>query len=490
MGIAIDESLLENVDDPSYDVLNYAITKHANAIKRLDMLSDYYKGKQAIMEHKMANNTHSSNAKVMVNHAKYIVDMNVGFTVGNPIGYTAAKDKNIDDIVDLFNRDDIKTHDTELEKDLSTYGIADELYYLKPVSNSSDGEHTELRIASISPKNVIMVTDDTVEHNPIFAIYEQRKRNLQGQDAGYLMTVYTRNNIIEYRTQFGTQLDPTSATKAVKPHYFGDVPVTEFKNNQECQGDFEQVISQIDAYNTLQSDRITDKQDFIDALLVVYGFTLEGDIKDGMINGAPGKGEDGASVEWLTKQLDETQAETLALSIENDIHKTSYVPNMNDKNFMGNISGEAMKYKLFGLLNLLSVKTSYMAEGLRRRLRLVQAIMKKQGFADDATGCKIIFTPNIPVNLADTINNIKNADGIIPRKITYGWLPDVDSPEDVEEQMNQQNADNIKANQAALTGDTGANIDQPPFSTDPNNQKGQPNDSNSRQADQNQQNQN
>ena len=53
----------------------------------------------------------------------------------------------------------------------------------------------------------------------------------------------------------------------VEPHNFGDVPMVEYWNNSEETGDFEQVISLIDAYDTLESDRINDKTQFTDALL-------------------------------------------------------------------------------------------------------------------------------------------------------------------------------------------------------------------------------
>ncbi|MFT8610863.1 MAG: phage portal protein, partial [Liquorilactobacillus nagelii] len=90
----------------------------------------------------------------------------------------------------------------------------------------------------------------------------------------------------------------------------------------------------------------------------------------------------------------------------------------------------------------------------------------KKGQGVDASGCKITFTPNIPVNLSDIITNMKNADGIIPRTITYGWLPDVDDPEEVADQMKQQKAQDIKDSQKALTDDTGKNIDDEEFNQD------------------------
>ena len=102
----IDRELLGNVNEPNIEAINYAIKELKSRQKRLDMLSDYYNGKQEIEKHTFENaNVGASN--VMINHAKYISDMNVGFMTGNPIKYVADKGKNIDDILDIFKQIDI-----------------------------------------------------------------------------------------------------------------------------------------------------------------------------------------------------------------------------------------------------------------------------------------------------------------------------------------------------------------------------------------------
>ena len=57
----------------------------------------------------------------------------------------------------------------------------------------------------------------------------------------------------------------------------GGVPVVEYWNNAQETGDFEPVLSLIDAYDTLESDRVNDKQQFTDAVLLLTGCTLEND---------------------------------------------------------------------------------------------------------------------------------------------------------------------------------------------------------------------
>ena len=55
---------------------------------------------------------------------------------------------------------------------------------------------------------------------------------------------------------------------------FGMITLNEVFNNEERQGDFEQQISLINAYNTLQSDRVNDKEQFVKAILLISGQIL------------------------------------------------------------------------------------------------------------------------------------------------------------------------------------------------------------------------
>lgn len=47
-------------------------------------------------------------------------------------------------------------------------------------------------------------------------------------------------------------------------HYFGKMPMVEYVyNNEEKQGDFEQMIPLIDAYNILESDELTTRNSLL-----------------------------------------------------------------------------------------------------------------------------------------------------------------------------------------------------------------------------------
>ncbi|MCH4169396.1 MAG: phage portal protein [Streptococcaceae bacterium] len=468
MAIAIDRELAGDINKPSYDVINFCIEEHRKEIPRLQMLFDYYEGKPHKINQMPKTSPHDRD-EVFVNNAKYVTDMMIGFTVGAPISYTAAKDKNIEPITQALDAMRIKKHDKELEKGLSTMGIGLELHYLavKPGTEDNVVPETVPKIAWIDPRGMFLVVDDTVERTKLFAVRVIKKRDLK-RKIFWNIVVYTKKGTITYVSKtIKLSDDNLMSSPKFKAHYYGDVPVVEFRNNEEKQGDYEQNLSQIDGYNVLQTDRIQDKKNFVKAIMILYGFTLPdkkpSDINGSMVVEAPSK-EEGATAEYVTNTFTESEVQTLADSLLGDFHKTTYVPNLNDEQFAGNISGEAMKYKLFGLLLILSIKIGYLEDGIIHRLQLLQNILNVKGQNVDAEGTVIKFKPNLPINRADIIQQIRDSQEFIPLLVSLGWLDDIDNPQEVIDMLNNQKEEQLKLTQKALgdLGNSHSDIDEPP----------------------------
>lgn len=472
MAIEIDAELVTDLEDIDPKVLAYCIKEHQKTLERFNMLSDYYDGKHKIIERVM-DNENSKNAKVMVNNAKVVTDMMVGFTGGNPVSYSPKKGNDIKPVLDVYEEVDIASHDLEMLKDLSVFGIAYELHYtrVRPGTEDLDINLKELepRIKSVDPRGIFLVTDDTLEKNKLFGCHYYEKFGLDGASTGFQVDVYTKAYVTGYRTDDLTFNEGKyEKTEEPKETYYSSVPVIEIRNNEEKQGDFEQQISLIDAYNLLQSDRIADKEAFVDSLLVLFGFDLGQDengedkklVKDGIISAPPKGADGGADIAWLTKAFVEKDVQVLATSIEDDIHKTTYVPNLNDEKFGGTISGEAMKYKLFGLLQLLATKTRYLSKGLKERLELTANLLNVQSTGEvDVTGTKINIKANLPINTSEVISMIQASLEFVPLMISLGWLPDIDDPEEILEMLYDQKERETEMNLKALGNQASNNQD-------------------------------
>lgn len=447
MTITLDKELMPD-GIPTPEILEYCIKQHQGTLARLNKLSDYYDGKQDI-SNRTFGNPNIPNHKIVANHAKYIVDIATGFLVGNPIAYSGSQ---VDKILDEYSRMDIISHDTELEKDLSVFGIGYELMYLAPV----DEGDTEIRIKSIDPRGIFVVTDDTVDKNPLFGVHYQQRFKLDGSLNYYLINVYTEDKIFTYHAK-GLSKGQMSLFEESE-HYFGAVPVVEYRNNEERQGDFEQQISQFDAYNLLQSDRINESEQRVNSILFIKGFTLGEDnlTHDSIIETT----EKDSDLKWLIKEIKEADNEVLRQSLLDDIHKFSYIPSMTDEHFAGNVSGEAMKYKLFGLLQLLSIKTRYMSKSLRKRLELMRNILNTKGSNIDISDVKITFKPNLPINTNDLASIINQLKGILPLETLIGWLPDIDDPAEQLQKLEEEQSKSIQNQQQALGNGTLPKFDE------------------------------
>lgn len=448
MAIVVNREIAGDLNNPSNELLSYCVQQHQSELERLDKLSNYYDGKHSIFE-RVKSNSAAPNNKVLINHAKYVVDMNTGFMTGNPISYAQEEDKNINPILEAYDRVDIVSHDTEMEKDLSTFGIAYELIYLKKNGQGN----AEIDIKCIDPRGIFLVTDDTIDKNKLFAVHYQAVYNLQGAISHYILKYYNDNRVLTFQAD-GTALTSYNLIDE-QEHYFGTVPINEYRNNEEKQGDFEQAISLIDAYNLLQSDRLNDKESFVDAIMFIQGFLLEdgaGELleKERMLQTSALPSETAAK--YLTKELNEDGVNLLRTSILQDIHTVTYVPDMNDEKFAGNASGVSMKYKLFGLLQLMSVKSRYMVKGLRQRLQTFENFLKITDNTIDAVGTKIKLKPNLPVNTEEIIDQIVKAHQaqVLPLKELLGWLPDVDDVDEVLKQLQLEKEEAIELNQKAI----------------------------------------
>ncbi|EOH94826.1 phage portal protein [Enterococcus pallens] len=465
MAIAIDRELAGDINNPSFDVINYCIEEHEKEIPRLQMLFDYYEGNPHKINETPRDLPHDRD-EVFVNNAKYVTDMMVGFTVGAPVSYTAAKDKDIAPVLEALDAMRIKKHDKELEKGLSSMGVGYELHYLSIIPGTKN--ETIPKAAWIDPRGMILVVDDTIDRNKLFAVRPIEKQDLT-RTKFWEVQVYTSKGVFTYKSK-SKKLDDSNmlAKPKFKEHFYQEVPVVEFRNNEEKQGDYEQQLSQIDKYNVLQTDRIKDKENFIKAIFVLYGFSLPEDgeksVNGNIVVEAPSQ-DLGAKAEYVSNTFQEAEVQTLADSLLNDFHKTTYVPNLNDEQFAGNISGEAMKYKLFGLLLILSIKIGYLEDGIIERLRLLQNILNVKGHNVDVEGTTIKFKPNLPIDRSNIIQQIRDSQEFIPLLISLGWLDDIDDPESVLDMLEEQKEKNLTMQAKALgiqSDDSHSDLDEPP----------------------------
>lgn len=411
--------------NPDKRAIYTLIMKHRREAEKLRVLMRYYGGEHKILSENRKN-------KLVCNHAKDISDTASAYFIGNPISYKS--DTDITALTDLLEAAGADETDGDNGLDLSIYGRCYEYIYPKE-------DETILAVKNLSPENTFMVYDDTIEQGELFAVYYYvRKDDTDRRDITYVATVLTPN--FKWVLNIEAIDTPQALLEEPEPHYLREIPIIEYLNNKLAIGDYELQIPLIDAYNALMSDRIADKEQFIDSILAIYGALLgDPDAVDEDGNTAKDKIKKDkllelpadSKAEYLTRTFDETGVEILKKAIEQDIHKFSHIPCMTDESFGGNVSGVAMEFKLLGLENITKIKTRYYKKGLRKRLRIFAGwLYTSRQITVNTAGITPTFTRALPKNLLEISQIVANLWGKVSRKTLLSQIPFVD---DVDEEL-------------------------------------------------------
>lgn len=379
------------------------------------------------------------NNKIANAYASYITDTLVGYFIGEPISYTSNDDVLLQDLSMIFEYNDEADENAELAKNASIYGVAYEMLYLSE-------EDKMIRFKALNPKEIIPIFDKTVEQNLMAVIRYYDDYDVVADKTYTLVEVIDNTMVRRYR------MDNSFLLLEEYPHYFGMVPVAIYKNNEEERGDFEAVISLIDAYDKMESDTLNDFEYFVDAYLALYGFTAEPEDVAQMKENRILLMDEGTSAEWLIKQTSDTYVENMKNRLDADIHKFAKCPNMADKEFASNASGVAIKFKLLGTENLVSIKERKFKRGLQQRLELMSMInsVLREGF--DWRGIDIIFTRNVPSNDTDIANMVNTLKDIVSEETLLAQIPFVEDVQDELERLKKEREENKELNPFFQTG--------------------------------------
>jgi len=412
--------ILQDIKLLTEDVIRRAVKNHKmNELPRLQMLEDYYLAKNEILNRVMTDPTKPNN-KIANPYASYITDTLTGYFIGKPITYTSNDDKALEELNLIFEYNDEADENAELAKNASIYGVAYEMTYMA---------EDEVRFKALDTKGCIPIFDGTIENNLIAFIRYYTDYDIVEDKEYTIVEVINSTEVIRYKTN-----ESISSFELLETyqHYFNMVPIAIYKNNEEQTGDFENIISLIDAYDKLESDSLNDFEYFVDAYLALYGFTADSEDVRQMKENRVLLMDEGTKAEWLIKQTSDANIENIKNRIDADIHKFAKCPNMADKEFASNSSGVAIKYKLLGTENKIAIKERKFKRGLQQRIELLANIKGVLANSFDWRSIDIIFTRNIPSNDADIANMVNTLSDIVSKETLLAQIPFI---EDVQAEL-------------------------------------------------------
>ena len=436
------EELFEN----EHKVLREFLEHHKSIQRpRIQELYDYSEGNNhTISIQQRRSEQDMADTRIIHNFGKSISVFKQGYLVGKPIQVEyddGEEDSETDEVLkEIAKVNSFHDLNRMLVLDLSKVGRAYDLVYRSMEDVT--------KVKRLDPLNTFVIYDNTLEDKMLAGIRYYSVGLTDNKK--HFIDVYVKDVI--YKCQM---IEGVITELAIEPHMFNDVPITEYLNTAEGMGDYESELSLIDSYDAVQSDTANYMTDTSDAILAIFGQVafpddVLGDNKKQIeymrkmrrarllqlkppvdINGTEGK----VDAKYLYKQYDVNGVEAFKKRIVNDIHKYTNTPDMTDTNFSGIQSGEAMKYKLFGLEQARVDTQSLFEKSLRRRYQLIANIgdFVKELTDFDISKLKITFNPNLPKALEETINAFKSLGGMVTNETAMRLTGIVDDPKHEQE---------------------------------------------------------
>ncbi|UBH16394.1 phage portal protein [Macrococcus armenti] len=421
-------------------------------VPRLKILQNYYEGMTAnvLFSGTRRLESYKADNRVAHDYPAHITDFINGYFMGVPVKVDTKDDAVRDayDEIDAINKIDALNRSIGL--DMSIYGRAYDYVFRN--------EYNENRVYKCDPLGTFIIYDNTIEQNSLVAVRHWTVDVLQDDEVNVIhyVDVISDTHIHKFKTskeQGFTLIERDDP----KEHFINRVPITEYRNNDFRRGDFEKVIGLIDLLDNAQADTANYMTDINDALLVVKGnVDLGADVtrmqKESnilllvppMYEDDDGKFKEGeVDAEYIYKQYDVSGSEAYKNRINNAIHEFTNTPDMMDSNFAGTQSGEAMKYKVFGLEQRTINKEGFMIQGLERRYKVFESLMKINNEISQTvklTDVEFLFTRNLPKSLSEELKMFVDAGGQVSQQTLRGLVSFIKDAEEEAKRLDREHS--------------------------------------------------
>ena len=386
-----------------------------NELPELQKMEDYYSGKHDILNKKDRSDK-KKDTKLINNYPEYITTIATAYFLGKPIAYALQDDKlkkDFEKLSEYLSTEEEQQENFEHSENCSIFGKSYELWY-KNADNTIGN-------AVVDPRDCFVLRDDTVKKEITAAVRWDKTKNKEDKWI-YKLEVYDSTTVTTYEFLSDSDKKEVPNIKGVtKLHGFNQVPIIEFLNNKRAFGDFKKVVSLIDGYDEAASTSIDDMTDFTDALLVLTN--VGGTDKETLKKIKEDKLmliDDDGDAKWLIKQVNDSYAQNNKNRLNQDIHKFSMIPDMQDKEFSGNSSGVALGYKLLALEQLAAQKEMHFKKAINQRLQLM---IDFHNLKIKATDIQKVFTRNVPKNLVEAADTAQKLQGIVSHETILSILP-------------------------------------------------------------------
>ena len=398
-------------------------------LNRFKLLQRYYMVKNDI--NNRPGKGDKPNNKLAHGFPKYITRMATGYFMGKGVKYLVPDEEDYKDkLFEILADNRTDNTNFEIAKEASKKGVAFELLFID--------EKSKLKTKKLDAEEVIPVYSQTIGKFLECAIRIWSKTDFDGKKTDYA-ELYTPREIISYSRSGNTKI---YRLDDIKPHGLNDIPILVYWNNEEQTGDYEDVISLIDAYDKAQSDTANDSEYFSNAYLYIVGAF------GGIEGTGSGEGTDGDSdseiagtyrtmrrervmhfdekgqAGFITKDVNDRAEENYKTRLYKDIFFIAQTPAMSDESFAGNLSGVAIRYKFAGLDELTTEKEQKFLAAQKKKIKIITDFINtkyNKSYSPDIVEMRIEY--NLIENESEIIKNVRDLSGIISHETMLSLLP-------------------------------------------------------------------
>lgn len=238
--------------DNVVEVLESALAVDSCNVQEIDYLYGVYRGIQDIRNKTKVTRPEINN-KITVNLANYIVTFKDAYLLSSPVQYIAATGE--DDISEAVNKlnsfmyeEDKESKDKRLVNWMHICGVAPRMVLPNP---DYDEDSSPALIYSLDPREAFVIYYSGLGKRPMAGVLKQ-----YDEDGEQIYYVYVKNGMYTIRKNKVTDFSV---------YDYGRVPIVEYVNNAARIGAFEVVLPPMNAVNTLESNRIDNVVDFVNA---------------------------------------------------------------------------------------------------------------------------------------------------------------------------------------------------------------------------------
>ena len=415
-----------------------------------------YENKHKI-QNKKATDENKPNNKISNDFFGQIIDNTVGYFLGNPIifNYTEPKKEKtrveadpVDVGVDLSQIEDTAVQEAldeiladnekddifmEWGKEAMIKGLSHILVY--------QNEESQTKFMRLSPEDVILVYKNSSTKELQYGI---RLYDIDTEDTDtttHYAEVYDATGYDIFKSTEGTGVKGRRGASGYtfaerRTHIYSRIPITTMYNNEEKMSDLERIESLVNDYDKVLSDVSDEFSVFRNAYLMLKNMVVTESGKKQLKDEGIIEVMENGDVKFITKQIQTEALENHLDRLEKNIYKFSQVPDLSDENFAGNLSGVAIRFKLFGLETKCIIKERKMTTAINNLFRIISAPLRVlTGKEPDVLNLKLEFSRNVPNNITELVDTVTKLDGKVDKETLLALLPFIDNPKEVLEKL-------------------------------------------------------